>query len=197
MACVKTTSMNMESYAEKWTEVFFDEEHIVNTFQNLLHDTSQSVDDLCRLCLAACEDKIVLAMNVTGLMPFANNPEFVFPFAAMSHKQLEALRTDCKMLPDAMACEYDVDLYVLKIRQNNFEIDHSLLIFAAAVILYKGMSETKVLARGTCFPKFESNSDLLAHHANAILFQIVNSCNLKNGALRTSAQLLLKYGVGT
>jgi hypothetical protein len=190
-------SMETERAVETWTQAFFDEENIVNSFQHLLHDTAQSVDDLCRLCLAACQDNIVLAMNLTGLMPFANNPEFVFPFSAMNQRQLQALRHDSKMLPDAMACEYDVDVYVLKIRQDNFEIDHPLLVFAAAVILYKGLGQTKIMARGTCFSKLDANPDLLAHHVNAILFQIVHSCTVRRGAVRAAAQLLVKHQVGT
>lgn len=189
--------MQTESYAESWTKEFFGEENIVNTFQHLLHDTAQSVDDLCRLCHAARDDNIVLAMSLIGLMPFANNPEFVFPFSAMNQMQLKALRQDCTMLPDAMACEYDVDVYVLKIRQENFEVDHSLLIFAAAVILYKGLGQTKVMSRGICFSRLDTSADLLAHHVNAILFQIVHSCSVRRGALRAAAQLLVKHGVGT
>jgi hypothetical protein len=181
----------------EWTDDFFDEQNIVSTFQHLLHGTAHSVEDLCRLCVTACEDHVVLALNLHGLIPFANNPEFMIPFANMSQRQLQALRRDCKKLPDAMACEYDVDAYVLKIPQVQFQIDHSLLLFAAAVLLYKGLSQTKVCARGFCSTFLAHDPELLAQHANSILFQIVHSCSVRRGALRAATRLLHKHGVST
>lgn len=195
----KASEEDCSEQAQAWQTEFFSEENIVNTFQSFLNDTAidASVDSLCRLCLAAREDNIVLAMNLNGLMPFAHNPEFIFPFSRMSQKQVQALRHDWKKVTDVMACDYDVDVYVLKVRQEDFQIDHSLLLFAAAVILYKGLVQTQIMSRGTCCSQFEQGSDLLAHHVNAILFQIVHSCSVRRGSLRQAAQLLAKHGVGT
>ena len=120
----------------------------------------------------------------------ANNPEFVYPFAAMSQQQLRALRRASRRLPDAMACEYDVDVYVLKIEQDHFEVDHALLIFAAACVLAKGLSQTKARVRGFCCTSLSQNRELMANNANAILFQIVNACSMRPGSLRTAMQLL-------
>jgi hypothetical protein len=181
--------------ASSWTAEFFDEQHIVDTFQRLLQDTAQSVEDLCRLCVAAREDSIVLAFNLHGLMPFANNPEFVFPFSRMTLRQLQVLRRHCKSLPDAMACEYDVDVYVLKISPENFEVDHALLLFAAACLLLKGLSQTQAVARGFCVSRLSEDKELLTYHANAILFHIVNACAVRRGALRQAMQLLNQHGV--
>ena len=176
-----------------WTAEFFEEESIVNTFQNLLHASSCSVEDLCRLCVAAREDNVVLAMNLQGLMPFANNPEFVFPFAAMKGQQLRALRRAGRTLPDAMACEYDMDVYVLKVSQPAFAVDHALLLFAAGCILLRGLSQTQACAHGFCSARLTKAQ--LEHHANAVLFQIVHACAVRRGALPAAARLLRKHRV--
>jgi len=115
----------------------------------------------------------------------------------MNQKQVQTLLRDSKKLPDAMACEYDVDVYVLNIPQTYYEIDHALLLFAAAVVLLKGISTTKICARGFCSVSLASNPDLLAHHANSILFQIVNACSVRRGALRTATELLRKHRVSS
>jgi len=137
----------------------------------------------------------VLAFSLYGLMPFANNAEFVFPFASMSLRQLQALRRHCHNLPDTMACEYAVDVYVLKIAPENYEVDHALLIFAAACVMLKGLCETKALARGFRQSILSEDKGLLTFHANAILFNIVNACATRRGALRQAMQLLNKHGV--
>jgi hypothetical protein len=54
-----------------WTSHFFDEEHIVDTFQNLLAYTPQTVEDLYRLCVAAREDRIVLRAGLHCTRPRA------------------------------------------------------------------------------------------------------------------------------
>jgi hypothetical protein len=43
-----------------WTCEFFGEENIVHTMQHLLHGSTQSVDDLCRLCVVASQDHVEL-----------------------------------------------------------------------------------------------------------------------------------------
>ena len=178
-----------------WADEFFGEEHIVGTFQYLLHDTPRAVEDLCRLCVAAREDRVVLAFSLYGLMPFANNAEFVFPFASMSLRQLQALRRHCHNLPDTMACEYAVDVYVLKITPENYAVDHALLVFAAACVMLKGLCETRALAHGFCQSMLSEDKEMLTFHANAILFSIVNACATRRGALREAMQLLNKHGV--
>ena len=134
--------------ARGWTAEFFDEHSIVNSFQCLLQNTTCSVEDLCRMCVAAREDRVVLAFNVHGLMPFATHPEYVFEFSRMNLRQLQSLRKHYKDLPDSMTCEYDVDMYVLKASPENYEIEHDLLLFAAGCILLKGLCQTKAVARG-------------------------------------------------
>ncbi len=47
-----------------WADEFFGEEHVVSTFQHLLHDSPKNVEDLSRLCIAAREDSVVLAFNI-------------------------------------------------------------------------------------------------------------------------------------
>jgi len=178
-----------------WADEFFGEEHLVSTFQHLLHDSPKTFEDLSRLCVAAREDRVVLAFNLHGLMPFANNAEFVFPFACMSARQLKTLRRRCREVSDVMACEYAVDVYVLRIAPDNYAIDHALLIFAAACILLKGLCETKTLSRGFCQHRLAENKELLVYHANAMLFSIVNACAVRRGALREAMQLLNAHGV--
>ena len=182
-----------EGDGRAWTAEFFEEQSIVNTFQHLLSGSTSSVEDLCRLCVAAREDNVVLAMNLHGLMPFANHPEFVFPFAAMSRQQLRALRRDGRALPDAMACEYDVDVYLLKASEAGFAVDHALLLFAAACILLRGLSQTQACARGFCTVRLAGAE--LRHHANAVLFQIVHACAVRHGALPAAVRLLRRHGV--
>ena len=156
-----------------WADEFFGEEHVVSTFQHLLHDSPKNVEDLSRLCIAAREDSVVLAFNIHGLMPFANNTEFVFPFA----------------------CEYAVDMYVLKIAPDNYAVDHALLIFAASCILLKGLCQTKTLTRGFYQCMLAENKELLVFHANAMLYSILNACAVRRGALREAMQLLNAHGV--
>ena len=178
-----------------WADEFFGEEHVVSTFQHLLHDSPKNVEDLSRLCIAAREDSVVLAFNIHGLMPFANNAEFVFPFACMSARQLQALRRRCQQLPDSMACEYAVDMYVLKIAPDDYAVDHALLIFAASCILLKGLCQTKTLTRGFYQCMLAENKELLVFHANAMLYSILNACAVRRGALREAMQLLNAHGV--
>jgi len=181
--------------SESWAAEFFDENFIVNTFQCLLQNTAQSVEDLCRLCVAAREDRVVLAFNVHGLMPFATHPEYVFEFSKMNVRQLRSLRKHYRDLPDTMTCEYDVDMYVLKASPENYQIEHELLLFAAGCILLKGLSQTKVVARGFCMSRLAENRDALLYHTNAILLHIINACALKNGAVRAAMRLLEHHGV--
>lgn len=185
----------MQPAASDWTSEFFDELAIVDTFQHLLQTTQQTVEDLCRLCVAAREDRVVLAFSVHGLMPFANHPEYVFDFSKMSHRQLQSLRWHYKNLPDTMTCEYDVDLYVLKRSPENFEIEHALVLFAAGCLLLKGLCKTNAVARGFSYERLSNDKALLAYHANAILFHIVNACRVKSGALRTAVGLFAKHDV--
>ncbi len=185
----------MQPAARDWTSEFFDELAIVDTFQHLLQTTQQTVEDLCRLCVAAREDRVVLAFSVHGLMPFANHPEYVFDFSKMSHRQLQSLRWHYKNLPDTMTCEYDVDLYVLKRSPENFEIEHTLVLFAAGCLLVKGLSQVKAEKHGFSYPHLSNDKPLLAYHANAILFTIVNACRVRKGALRAAVDLFAKYNV--
>jgi hypothetical protein len=180
---------------DSWLQEFFSEERIVRTMQHLLQGSTYTVDDLCRLCVAASQDHVVLAFNLQGLMPFANHPEFVFPFASMSLSQIQTLRRQCRAMPDAMVCEYDVDVYVLKLTQEQVAVDHTLLLFAAACILLRGLSQTRALDRGIMCAYLTEKPDLLAHHANAILFQIVHACSLRMGALQEAMKLLQKHNV--
>ena len=128
-------------------------------------------------------------------MPFANHPEFVFPFASMSLSQIQTLRRQCRAMPDAMVCEYDVDVYVLKLTEEQVAVDHTLLLFAAACILLRGLSQTRALDRGIMCAYLTEKPDRLAHHANAILFQIVHACSLRRGALQEAMKLLQKHNV--
>jgi hypothetical protein len=192
LAADPVTGETQDAY---WTDEFFSEEHIIGTFQHLLHDTPKTVENLCRLCVAAREDRVVLAFSLYGLMPFANNSEFVFQFANMSLRQLQALRRHCLQLPDTMACEYAVDVYVLKIAPENYEVDHALLIFAAACLILKGLCETKAMAHGFCQSMLSEDKELLTFHANAIIFNIVNACATRRGALREAMRLLNKHQV--
>jgi hypothetical protein len=178
-----------------WTSHFFDEEHIVDTFQNLLAYTPQTVEDLYRLCVAAREDRIVLAFTVQGLVPFANHPEFVFCYSGMSCLQLQAIRRESQLLRDTLVCDYDVDIYLLKMSLDDFEVDHALLLFAAGCLLLKGLSTIKQHRGGYSVTRLTNNKELLMFHANAMLFNVVNSCNLKAGAQRAAGQLLHKHRV--
>ena len=143
MATVEHQTDEYAPCADSWTREFFSEEHIVHTMQHLLHDSTYSVDYLCRLCVTASQDHAVLAFNLQGLMPFANHPEFVFPFTSMSLSQLQTLWRQCLAMPDTMVCEYDVDVYVLKLTHEQMTADHALLLFAVACILIRGLSQTK------------------------------------------------------
>ena len=178
-----------------WTSHFFDEEHIVDTFQNLLAYTPQTVEDLYRLCVAAREDRIVLAFTVQGLVPFANHPEFVFCYSGMSCLQLQAIRRESQLLRDTLVCDYDVDIYLLKMSPEDFEVDHALLLFAAGCLLLQGLSTIKQHRGGYSVTRLTNNKELLMFHANAMLFNVVNSCNLKAGAQRAAGQLLHKHRV--
>jgi hypothetical protein len=62
-------------------------------------------------------------------------------------------------MPDVMVCECDVDVYVLKLSQERFAVDHALLLFAAACILIRGLSQTKAFDHGIMhvfWPKSET-----------------------------------------
>jgi hypothetical protein len=61
----------------------------------------------------------------------------------MSLSQLQTLCRQCRAMPDAMVCEYDVDVYVLKLTHEQMTADHALLLFAVACILIRGLSQTK------------------------------------------------------
>ena len=77
----------------------------------------------------------MLAFTVQGLVPFANHPEFVFYFSGMSCLQLQAIRRESQLLRDAVVCDYNVDIYLLKMSPEDFEVDHALLLFAAGCLL--------------------------------------------------------------
>ena len=90
---------------------FFAESNIVHTLQHLLSHTAQNVEDLCKLCVAASEDSVVMALNVHGLMPFANHPEFVYPYSCMSIEQLQALKGHCVSALAGIACPLGICNY--------------------------------------------------------------------------------------
>ncbi len=137
----------------------------------------------------------MLAFTIQGLVPFANHPQFVFAFSAMSLLQLQAIRRESQLLPDAFACDYDVDIYLLKLSPGDFEVDHALLLFAAGCLLLKGLSTIKQHRGGYSVTRLTENKDLLRFHANAMLFNVVNSCNFKAGTQRAAGKLLQKHGV--
>ena len=79
--------------------------------------------------------------------------------------------------------------------EQDFEVDHALLLFAAGCLLLKGLSTIKQHRGGYSVTRLTNNKELLMFHANAMLFNVVNSCNLKAGAQRAAGQLLQKHRV--
>jgi hypothetical protein len=51
------------------------------------------------------------------------------------------------------------------------------------------------MARGFCQSMLSEDKELLTFHANAILFNIVNACATRRGALREAMRLLNKHQV--
>ena len=75
-----------------WVSLFFDEEHIVQTFQLLLIRGNLTMGELHNLCVVAHESSLVLAFTSEGLTPFDSHREYIIPFANMSTCQLQYLR---------------------------------------------------------------------------------------------------------
>ena len=130
---------------------FFAESNIVHTLQHLLSHTTQNVEDLSKLCIAASEDSVVMALNVHGLMPFANHPEFVYPYSCMSSEQLQALKGHCVSAHAGIACQYDNDVFLLNIFPEAMSLDKGLLLFAGACILLRGLSHEHDAPRSRLF----------------------------------------------
>ena len=61
-------------------------------------------------------------------MPFANHPQFVFSFSAMSLLQLQVIRRESQLLPDSLVCDYDVDIYLLKMSPEDDDVVYWYLI---------------------------------------------------------------------
>ena len=83
----------------------------------------------------------------------------------------------------------------IQLAPENYEVDHALLIFAAACLILKGLCETKAMAHRFCQSMLSEDKELLTFHANAIIFSIVNSCATRRGALREAMRLLNKHQV--
>jgi hypothetical protein len=174
---------------------FFAESNIVHTLQHLLSNTPQDVEDLCKLCVAASEDSVVMALNMQGLMPFANHPEFVYPYSCMSMQQLRALKGHCVSAHPGIACQYDNDAFLLSIFPEAMSLDKGLLLFAGACILLRGLSQTNTTSRGVSYSFLSQTPELLRHHANVFFFQIVNAGSFRQSAVRDAARLLEKHNV--
>jgi len=89
-SCRLSNIMETES---DWVSLFFDEEHIVQTFQLLLIRGNLTMGELHNLCVVAHESSLVLAFTSEGLTPFDSHREYIIPFANMSTCQLQYLLT--------------------------------------------------------------------------------------------------------
>jgi hypothetical protein len=77
MATVEHQADEHAPVADSWTSEFFSEEHIVHTMQHLLYGSTHSIDDLCRLCVAASQDHVVLALNLQGMIEGAGEDIYI------------------------------------------------------------------------------------------------------------------------
>ena len=97
-----------------WVSLFFDEEHIVQTFQLLLIRGNLTMGELHNLCVVAHESSLVLAFTSEGLTPFDSHREYIIPFANMSTCQLQYLRRKCREFgQDDMMHDYGIDFYIV------------------------------------------------------------------------------------
>ena len=174
---------------------FFGESNIVHTLQHLLSHTAQNVEDLCKLCVAASEDSVVMALNVHGLMPFTNHPELVYPYSCMNIEQLQALKGHCASAHAGIACQYDNDVFLLNIFPEAMSLDKGLLLFAVACILLRGLSQTNTTHSGVVYLFLSHTPELLRHHANVFFFQIVNAGSFRQSSVHDAARLLEKHNV--
>jgi hypothetical protein len=177
-----------------WVSLFFDEENIVHTFQLLLNNDNQTMDELFKLCLVVHESPLVLAFTVEGLTPFAMHSEYVIPYTLMNKRQLQVLRRECRACAnDVMAVDYGIDVYVVKIDNSAYEIDAALMLFAAVCIIYKGLSTQRLTRHGYVYSSLDSGE--ISYHVNNAIFKIVHSCLLRPGVQKQAMQLVHKHKV--
>ena len=149
-----------------WKSLFFDENNIVSTFQNLLLKGTQTIDELYHLCVVAHESELVLGFTMYGLCPFVTHKDYIIPFESMSKTQLQCLRSTCKQLgKDPIAFDYGVDFYIVHDEQSCSKIDDALMLFAAMCIIWKGLSCTSLKKHG-----YER---LILHYENSHLHSFV------------------------
>ena len=107
-----------------WVGLFFGEQCIVQTFQLLLTQGNQTLEELHHLCVVAHESSLLFALTSEGLTPFASHREYTIPFARMNVLQLQTLRRLCKeQSEDAMKLNYGVDFYIVSTTTTERKID--------------------------------------------------------------------------
>lgn len=191
-----SASADMSDPRGDWAAAFFDEDNIVSSFQNLLVDTQLRVEDLCTLCIAAHEHRLVLALSLQGLMPFASRPTFVLNYANMTPRQLCALRKACSGMQvpeDAVVHEYNIDVVLMSSGPQQHSVDDELILFAAACILAGGLTHCSPEKHGVSYKRLEE--DTLRFHVNTTVFKIVNACRMKQDVERGALRLLSKHRV--
>ena len=177
-----------------WVCLFFGEQCIVQTFQLLLTQGNQTLEELHHLCVVAHESSLLFALTSEGLTPFASHREYTIPFARMNVQQLQTLRRLCKeQSEDAMKLNYGVDFYIVSTTTTERKIDDALMIFAAVCIMSAGLCSQKLNKHG--YNGTRLDADILAYHVNAAVFKIVHSCSLRGGVQQKARQLLLKHQV--
>jgi hypothetical protein len=175
-----------------WFDEFFDENNIVNTIQHLLLQNDDTIEDLCVFITTANKSTIIMAMTSEGLVPFAGDHMYVFPFSRMNKAQLSALVREVQTCYSSFSCNYSHDQYVVCDRRH-FKIDHATLLFGAACIVFYGLGNTTASKFGNCHVKLESPQ--ICYYLNTILFRMVHACCMPQGVLHETAKLLVKHGV--
>jgi hypothetical protein len=175
-----------------WFDEFFDEHNIVNTIQHLLLQNDDTLEDLCAFISTANKSTIIMAMTSEGLVPFAGDHMYVFPFSQMNKAQLSALMKEVQSCHSKFSCNYPHDQYVVSDRRR-FKIDDATLLFGVACIIFYGLGNTNSNKFGSCHVKLEPSQT--CYYFNTIIFRMVHACCMPQGTVHETAKLLVKHGV--
>jgi hypothetical protein len=177
-----------------WSDVFFDEQNIVNTMQCLLVDTNKTIEDLSALCVAMHNNNVVLSFTHRGLMPIASAHMYIFPYIHMNKEQLRILHCEISQTKRTYVAVFQEVTYNVH-GMPHAKVDSSVILFAANCLLLHGLSSTHLKKHGFSYTKLDKKNVL--YHLNATLFTIINACNMRAGAAYAAARLLRKHGVST
>ena len=181
--------------ASMWEQYFFAPNSIVSTLQTLLRPSAQVLEDLQTLCITALQTDIVPALTQEGLMPFANNYSYVFPYARMTKPQLKALiehyqqDTHSTHSVRQLLFAQDQNFYYVKTQSHGVTIDEVSLLYGAVKLMREALVTSHVNVRGQSYACELEDADK-AWYIDCTLFKIINSCRLHDKTMQKLAEAL-------